>query len=146
MQPTQAVSVTVLYLAKWLVATVVGGAIAVVGVAVGGLEPIGLAASTPVALEITSAYPWVGLAVIVLGGLVWKFGTALALVGAVGAVVEAETAATLNTEAMKSEILSVMDDRLADIYQEIEETHRLVDRMNREDAASEFEFSGVDRE
>ena len=146
MEKTQALKWAGVYLATWIAATVVGGAIAAAGVALGGLAPVGLGAYEPASLQFGVAYPRAGLAVLVLGVLAWKFGTALALIRTLTLSIESETAAQLNTETLKSDILSVLDDRLADMHQEVEETRRLVDRLGREEAASEFEFQGVDQD
>lgn len=130
---------TGLYLGLWLLAAVVGGAIAVVGVALGGLGPLGAYQVTPFALRITY-YPRGGLAVIALGLLVFKFGSAAALVHVVVGATEARLPEALNTEAIKSDILSVLDERLADMHGELSDTKRLVaDASGGDDDGFEFE-------
>jgi len=146
METTQALRWAGIYLATWLAATVVGGAIAAGGVALGGLGAVGLAGYTPSVLQTGLAYPRFGFAIVLLGGIVWKFGTALALLHTFSGAIGSQTADTLDTETLKSDILSVLDDRLADMHNEVQETKRLVDRLSREDAASEFEFQGANRE
>ena len=139
MEETETLKWTGVYLGLWLVATAVAAAIIVGGIALGGLRAIGLYHYTPFGLRL-AVYPRAGLGVILLGLVAWKFGTAAALFRTFATIVELETARQLDTEVLKSDILSVMDDRLADMHQEIGATRRLVDRLSRSDAADDFEF------
>lgn len=123
-----------------VVATLVALGIAGLGAAIGGLRLLGMFGYAWFAQSI-GIYPRAGLALIVLGGIVWWYGVAGAFIKTIVEATEAETADTMDTEAMKSDILAVLDDRLADMQQEVNQTRRLVDRLSRDDAASEFEFS-----
>ena len=113
------------YLGLWLLAGLVGGGLAAAGVALGGLAPLGYWSATPAALRY-GGYPYGGLALLALGALVFKYGTAAALVHVVVSATEARLTEALSTEAMKSDILSVLDARLSDMHEELTETRRQV--------------------
>lgn len=128
-----------LYLLLSLAATITALLIGTVGVALGGLRFIGMYSATPFSLRL-ALYPTTGFAVIILAIIAWWYGIAAAFFKTYFAALNAELAAALDTESLKSDILSVLDERLAEMHQEISETRRVIDRMNREDAASEFTF------
>lgn len=116
---------TGVYLGLWLAAGVVGGAVAAVGIALGGLAPLGAYQLTPFVLRV--AYlPTGGLAVIGLGLLVFKVGSAAALVHVVVGATETRLPAALDTEGVKSDILTVLDERLSEMHGDLRETKRLV--------------------
>ena len=127
---------TGLYLGLWLLSLVIGLGIVVGGIALGGLGPLGAYQLTPFALRV-SYYPRGGLAVIGLGLLVFKFGSVAALVHVVVSATEARLPAALDTETMKSDILSVIDERLSEMHGEIAETKRLVGESG-DDGGFEF--------
>lgn len=139
MENVEALKWAAIYLGLWLVAGIVGVGIAAIGVAVGGLATFGVYYLTPLALRY-ALYPRAGAAVIVLGLLLWKFGTTAVFFKAVTEANADESAKRFNTEAIKSDILSVLDDRLSDMHHEITQTRQQVDRMGSDGAASEFEF------
>lgn len=126
------------YTLWWLLAGVVGGAVIAAGIALGGLLPLGLYGLTPGALRVTR-FPRLGLALIAVGALAWKLGSAAAFLKTAGEAFGREAAGSLDTESMKSDILSTLDDRLADVHDEAERTRTLVERLTRDDAP-EFEF------
>lgn len=126
------------YLGLWLLAAVVGGAVVAVGVALGGLAALGAYQFTPFALRY-AYYPGGGLAVIGLGLLLFKFGSTAALVHVLVGATEARLPAVLDTGALKSDILSVIDERLSEMHGELRETKRLVTDTSRDDDGFEFE-------
>lgn len=138
MQYTETLRWAARYLGLWLLAVVIGGAIAAGGVALGGLASLGAYSMTPVALRV-AYYPSMGLAVIGLGLLAFKLGAAAALVHVLVNATESRLDATLDTETLKSDILSVLDERLAEMHEEVSETRRLVGNGGRS-ASKEFEF------
>lgn len=129
-----------IYLALWIFVTVVAVALVAAGVALDGLDVLGMSEYTPFRLRGGRSIPIAGVALIGLGGLIFQFGTAAAGFKVGVSAIESETASHFDAETMKSDILSVLDDRLADIHQEVSQTKRLVNRMGREEAAEEFEF------
>ena len=127
------------YAVVWTVAAVVGAVLAGVGVWMWVLPAwAGLLDGDPTAVVARTAAP--GLALVVLGLLVWKVTAAVVLYRTLSAAFAAETAERLDTETMKSDILSVMDERLAEINRDTQQTRRIVERMGSEEAADEFEF------
>ena len=127
------------YAVVWTVATAVG--IVLIGAGayrwvLPGVASYADGTAAPVVLR--AAAP--GIALVLLGLLLWKVLTALALYRTLSAAFAAETAARLNTESMKSDILSVIDERLADINQDTRRTRQVVERAGRDDAADAFEF------
>lgn len=142
MENSQALKWAAIYFGLWLLAGVLGLVVIAAGLALGGLGIAGYGtyvAYTPSVLRIRYI-PIAGAALMVVGLLVWKYASAAAFFKTVTTAVETETTRRLNTETMKSDILSVLDDRLSDMHQEVTRTRRLVNRQSRDDAASEFEF------
>ena len=139
MENVEALTWAAVYLGLWVAAGLVGGGIAAIGVAIGGLATFGLYSLTPLSLRL-ALYPSAGAAVIVLGILVWKLASTAVFFKTVTKATADESAKRFNTEAIKSDILSVLDDRLSDMHHEISQTRQQVDRMSRDEAASEFEF------
>lgn len=122
-----------------LLLTVASAAIATLGVGLGGLRLVGNYYLTPVWLRLWF-YPRAGLGVIFLAGIVWCYGSILLFYYTFAILIQEQTSGQLDTETIKSDILSVLDDRLADMHQETTQTRRLIDRISREDAASDFDF------
>jgi len=137
METSETLRWTARYLARWLLAAVVGGAIVVGGVALGGLAELGFYGLTPTALRLADA-PAAGLAVIVVGLLVFRFGTAAAFIGVLVSATESQLRATLDTESLKSDILSVLDERLAEMHEELADTKRMVGEVKTSSAGFEF--------
>jgi hypothetical protein len=132
------------YLGLWLVATAVAGGLVVAGIAIDGLAAVGLGSYTPAALQIGTDSPIAGAVLLALGAIVWQFGTALAGFKTAVSAVEEETARHFDSESMKSDILTVLDDRLADMHQDISQTRRMVNRMSRENQADKLDFEFED--
>lgn len=139
MRSTEALRWAGIYTALSIAATIIALVIAVAGLALGGLHAVGMYFATPFALRI-AVYPRVGLALFIIAAVAWWFGIAAAFFKTFFDALDAELAVAFDTESLKSDILSVLDERLAEMHQEASETRRIVDRLNREDAASEFEF------
>ena len=128
-----------IYLGLSIVTGLVGVAIAGAGVYLGGLEALGMyrAGRAPTAV-LRATGP--GLALVVAGVLVWWFGNAFAVYKTLTAAIETSVDERLNTEAMKSDILSVLDERLSEMHQELSQTRRAVDRGAGGDAAGGIDF------
>jgi hypothetical protein len=144
MQTSTALRWAGIYLALWLVATVVAGGLVVAGLALDGLSAVGMGGYTPEAFSGGTSFPTVGVVLLIVGGVAWQFGTAIAGFKTAVSAVEAETAKHFDPESMKSDILAVLDDRLADMHQDVSQTRRLVNRMSRENAADELDFEFED--
>lgn len=129
-----------MYLGIWILVTAIAAGLVVAGIALDGLEVIGLDHYTPARFQGGTAVPAAGVLLLGLGAMVFQFGTAAAGFKLGVDAIESETASHFDAETMKSDILAVLDDRLADIHQEVSQTKRLVNRMGREDAAEEFDF------
>ncbi|MFC7081144.1 hypothetical protein [Halorussus caseinilyticus] len=121
------------------VATLLGGALVGAGVVLGiadGYSQLESGAALSTALE--TAAP--GLAAVVLGVLVWAVGTVTAFVRVFTAAVEEQMRERFDGEKVKSEILSVLDDRLSDVEHDVSEMRRTVSELKREESADEFQF------
>lgn len=141
------------YLALSTASLVLGIAFIAAGIVIGLADGYVLyrAGASPDAL-LTTAVP--GLALAVLGLIVWRLGAALAFHKTVSGAVEEELSEQFDSERMKSEILAVLDDRLSNLNEEIErsqdglrrihalskETHERVEELEEASAASGFEF------
>lgn len=127
------------YAVAWTAAVLVGGAVALAGVTRWLLpayaDYLGGAATATV---LRTAAP--GIALLILGLLLFKVISAVVHYRTLSAAFGAETEERLNTEAIKSDILSVLDDRLSDMKQDTQRTRQTVERASREDAADEFQF------
>lgn len=139
MEYKQTVKWGTIFFVALLLLTVVSAAIATLGVSIGGLRLVGYYYSTPEWLRLWF-YPRAGFGVIVLGGIFWCYGATLLFYYTFAILVQEQTSGQLDTETLKSDILAVLDDRLADMHQETTQTRRLIDRISREDAASDFDF------
>lgn len=134
-----AVRYAAVYLGISIIAGAVGLAVAAGGVAIGGLAAVDLYREGWGPLVVLrTAGP--GLALIGLGVLIWWFGNAVAVYKTFTAAVDATIADRLDTEALKSDVLAVLDERLAEMHQEVSQTRRLVDRLSREESTDEFDF------
>lgn len=129
-----------IYLALWIVATGLAAGLVAAGIALDGLSAVGVGSATPAVLETGTEFPRVGIALVALGGLVWQFGTAAAAFKTAVSAVENETARYFDAESMKSDILTVLDDRLADMQQDVSQTRQLVNRMSRESHVDQLDF------
>ena len=140
MENSRALKWAASYVALSTVALVIGLALVGVGVALAGmsLSRLVIVAQRSPLLLVRGAAPTVLL--VLLGIAVWRVGAAFALFKTLGTAVEEQTAGTFDTEAVKSDILSVLDDRLSEMHQDLDQTRRVVNRLGADEAASEFDF------
>ena len=141
MSDADATKAAALYAVAWTVSAAVGAAIAGFGV-VGWLLPayVRLSQGAAPGSLLNLAAP--GVVLVLVGLFLWKLGSTVARFRTLGPTVAADTAERLDTEAMKSDILSVIDERLADMKQDTQRTRRVVERESSEGAADDFEFPG----
>lgn len=131
------------YVALAGVATVVGGGLVVAGATfglAGAYEQ--LADGAALGSVVGTAAP--GLALVLVGALVWVVGSVAAFVKVFTEAVDEQMRERFDSEKVKSEILSVLDDRLSEVEHDASETRRKVAELKREDAAEEFEFGTQD--
>ncbi|WP_115865107.1 hypothetical protein [Halorussus litoreus] len=121
------------------VTTLVAGALVAAGWVVGlGSAYDQLADGATLSSVAGTAAP--GLALALVGVVLWAVGTVAAFVRVFTAAVEEQMRERFDSEKVKSEILSVLDDRLSDVEHDMSETRRKIDELKREDVAEEFEF------
>lgn len=131
------------YVALAGVATVIGGGLVVAGASlglVGAYEQ--LADGAALGSVVGTAAP--GLALAFVGALIWVVGSVAAFVKVFTEAVDEQMRERFDSERVKSEILSVLDDRLSEVEHDAAETRRKVAELKREDAAEEFEFGTQD--
>lgn len=117
----------------------VGAVLVGAGAGYGGLQTWSLyqgGASPTLALRGGALY----LAVALVGILVWRFGRALALYMTLTGAIEEQLSETFDTEHVKSDIVAVLDERLADMQQDLQSVNREIRDAK---AESDFEF-GMD--
>jgi hypothetical protein len=112
---------------------------AVVGLGVIGagayLAQPALDTDTPGAL-LSAALP--GLVVAVVGIAIYRFGKAWALYKTLTAAHEEALADTFDTQHVKSDIVSVLDDRLSEMQNDLQSVNREVRKLKEDD---QFDFS-----
>jgi uncharacterized membrane protein len=127
------------YVALSAVAALLGGGLVAAGTVVGlGTAYEQLAAGAALRSVAATAAP--GLALAVLGAVVWAVGSVAAFLKVFTEAVDEQMRDRFDSEKVKSEILSVLDDRLSEVERDVEETRRTVAELKRDEAASEFEF------
>lgn len=124
MHPKRSILWAALYALVASVATVVGIAIIAIGLAIGGQEVYETYQATGdvTGTVLTDAAP--GLLVVLLGVVVWRLGTGLALFLTIPGALKEELSETYDNEQVKSEILTVLDDRLAEMEREVQGLRR----------------------
>jgi hypothetical protein len=80
-----------------------------------------------------------GLAVAAVGIAVYRFGKSWALYKTLTTAHEEALADTFDTQRVKSDIVSVVDDRIADMQTEIQSVNRELRKIREDDA---YDFSG----
>jgi len=75
-----------------------------------------------------------GLALAFVGFLVYRFGKAWALYRTLTAAGKEDLSDTFDTQHVKSDIVSVLDDRLSDMQQDLQSVNRELRELKREDA------------
>jgi hypothetical protein len=116
---------------------VVGLAFLAAGVAVGGVEAWDLLSADAGATgqALSAAAPGIVLAVV--GVAVYRFGKAWALYKTLTAANEDALSETFDTQRVKSDIVSVLDDRLADMQNDLQSVNRELRKLKDDDA---FDF------
>ncbi|AKH97140.1 hypothetical protein [Halanaeroarchaeum sulfurireducens] len=116
----------------------VGVALVGVGLGYGGLQAWELFQQTGDALAAARAVgPYLVLGV--LGIFVWRFGKAFALYMTLTGAMDEQLADSFDTEHVKSDIVAILDDRLADMQQDLQSVNRQLRDANSD---TEFEFDG----
>jgi hypothetical protein len=82
-----------------------------------------------------------GLAVAAVGIALYRFGKSWALYKTLTSAHEEALADTFDTQRVKSDIVSVVDDRIADMQTEIQSVNREVRKLRDDD---QFDFGGSD--
>lgn len=77
---------------------------------------------------------------VITGIIIWQLGRATARHHAVVAATEEQITEEVNTERLKSEVLSVLDGRLSDMEADLEEVRRQAARIEQKERVGEFEF------
>lgn len=95
-----------------------------------------LETETPSAL-VSALVP--GIALAAVGILVYRFGKAWALYMTLTAAHEEALAETFDTQRVKSDIVSVVDERLSDMQTDLQSVNRELRKLREDDA---FDFSG----
>ena len=80
---------------------------------------------------------YLGLLPIVLGLAIWRLGKAWALYHTMTGAMAEELGDTFDTEHVKSDIVAVLDDRLADMQQDLQSVNRELRNVKQADG---FEF------
>ncbi len=93
---------------------------------------------------LASSRPILGGALVVLGFAVWQLGKTAAFYKTLTQATESEMADRFDTQTVKSEILSVLDEQLSELHADVETTRRQVSRLNREDHADELVDDAVE--
>ncbi|MFW5965325.1 MAG: hypothetical protein ACOCY6_04450 [Halodesulfurarchaeum sp.] len=88
-----------------------------------------------------STQSYVGLVPLILGVAIWRFGKAWALYHTLTGAVREELGEEYDTEHVKSDIATLLDDRLSDMQQDIQSINRELRSIK---GAAEFEFSKDD--
>ncbi|MFP4531007.1 MAG: hypothetical protein ACLFNC_06930 [Halodesulfurarchaeum sp.] len=84
---------------------------------------------------------YLGLVPVVLGLAVWRLGKSWAFYHTMTGAMEAELGDTFDTEHVKSDIVAVLDDRLADMQQDLQSVNRELREVKKDDG---FEFGSED--
>lgn len=82
-----------------------------------------------------------GLIPLLVGVAIWRAGKAWALYMTFTGAIEEELAETYDTEHVKSDIVAVLDDRLADMQQDLQSVNREIRNLKQ---AEEFDFQDQD--
>jgi len=143
MDANRALRWAVYYVALAAVATLLGGALVGAGVVVSfGPATDQFADGAALSSVLSTAAP--GLALALVGLVLWAVGCVAAFVKVFTAAVDEQMRERFDSEKVKSEILSVLDDRLTDVERDVTEVRRKFDEMKREEVAEEFEFGQQD--
>ncbi len=132
---------TLMYRGIWLLSVVVGAGLVGLGLVVGFDLSAFLADPTDPA---AAANPAVTGALALAGLVVWLLGRSFALYVTLPRAAGEAAADAFDTERVRSEVLEVLDDRLAAIEDEIETTRRGVQELKRTEHAETFDEEALD--
>ena len=119
--------------------TLAGGTFVAVGILIGLDGNVSQLANSPrTALATMSVLPVVILGL--LGIVIWQVGKTAAFYKTMTGAVDEQLATRFDPERIKSEILSVLDSRLAEMQTEIGNTRRAVRELEKEPADGGFTF------
>ncbi len=132
---------TMLYRGVSAVAFLLGTGLAIVGFVVGfgGSLSTLLADPSNPGRALEAVDPVLTLAFVALGVLVWQVGKSYALFLTVPRAAGRAAAEEVDTQRMRSELLEVLDDRLAEFESDLEQTRRSVEELERSDHATAFD-------
>ncbi|MFB6134597.1 MAG: hypothetical protein ABEJ55_06380 [Halanaeroarchaeum sp.] len=116
----------------------VGLALIGVGFGYGGLQAYGVYQRTGNAILATKDVLYY-LAVGVVGVLLRRFGKGMALYMTLTGAIEEQLASTFDTEHVKSDIVSILDDRLADMQHDLQSVNREL-RKAKSDSSGDSQF------
>ena len=116
---------------------IVGLALVGGGVALGGLEAWDILSTDSSATGQALSVAAPGIVLAVVGLLVYRFGKAWSLYKTLTAANEDALSDTFDTQRVKSDIVSVVDDRLADMQNDLQSVNRELRKLKEDDA---FEF------
>jgi hypothetical protein len=121
---------------KYFLLTTLFGVVALVLVGLGGVlaEPA-LAQGLTTGERVGEAVP--GLALAAVGVAIYRFGKSWALYVTLTAAHEEALADTFDTERVKSDIVAILDDRLADMQNNLQSVNRELRKIKEDDA---FDF------
>lgn len=126
---------------KYFVLTTVLGLLGV-GLVAGGIAYGVVNATTTtvgsVAIPVPTMASAPGLALVVLGVVIWRFGKAWALYHTLTNAHEDALSDTFDTQRVKSDIVSVVDERLADVQQDIQSVNREVRDLKQDENDGQF--------
>lgn len=98
----------------------------------------GLPLSRAAAIEGAKSPAFAALAL--LGFVVWQLGSTVAFYKSMTEAVDEQMAERFDPEMIKSDVLSVLDERLADMQTQVEGTRRAVEDLGGAEAGGNFEF------
>ena len=120
---------------KYFLVTTLFAAVGVAFVAFGAFLSQGALEAGSTSELVSEALP--GLALAVVGVLVYRFGEAWALYKTLTDAHEEALADTFDTQRVKSDIVSVLDDRLADMQTDLQSVNREIRKLKDDD---QFDF------
>ena len=110
------------------------------GAALGGAEAWETYNATESVTQALAA-AWLGIVLAVIGILVYRFGKAWALYKTLTDATEEALEDTYDTQRVKSDIVSVLDDRLSDMQNDLQSVNRELRKLRDDD---QFQFGNDD--
>ncbi|WP_232700967.1 hypothetical protein [Halobacterium wangiae] len=120
---------------KYFLVTSLFAAVALAFVAAGAYVSQGALEAGTISELVSEGAP--GIALAVVGILVYRFGKAWALYKTLTAAHEEALADTFDTQHVKSDIVSVLDERLADMQTDLQSVNREIRKLKDDD---QFDF------